>query len=99
MVADGAFSHKRDYVTVLREILNLDGHPNCITGSKVMAILLNRWALPIGGASAVKSVRLQPNNYRVTCFTGAPQYFLCTRSHQNWLRIYLSARECKGICT
>ena len=76
MVEDGAFSHKRDYVTILKEILNLDGHPNCITGSKVTAILLNRWALPIGGASAVKSVRLQPNNYRVTCLTGAPLYFL-----------------------
>ena len=56
MVEDGAFSHKRYYVTILKEILNLEGHLNCITGSKVTAILLNGW---IGGASAVKGVRLQ----------------------------------------
>ena len=47
MVEDGAFSHKIDYVI----ILNLEGHPNRIPGSKVTAILLNDWILPIGGAS------------------------------------------------
>ena len=51
-VADGAFSHKVDYVTIFKEILNLKGHPNGITGSKVAAILLNGWILPIGGASS-----------------------------------------------
>ena len=45
MVADGAFSH------FFWKILNLEGHPNCITGSKVTAIWLNGWILPIGGAS------------------------------------------------
>ena len=34
-VADGAFSHKIDYVTIFKEILNPKGHPNRITGSKV----------------------------------------------------------------
>ena len=29
-------------------------------GLKVTAILLNGWILPIGGASAVKGLRLQP---------------------------------------
>ena len=29
------------------EILNLEGHPSCITGSRVTAILLNGWILPI----------------------------------------------------
>ena len=43
-----------------KEILNLEGHQNCITGSKVTAILLNGWILPIGGASAVKGLCLQP---------------------------------------
>ena len=43
-----------------KEILNLEEHPNCITGLKVTAILLNWLILPIGGASAVKGVRLQP---------------------------------------
>ena len=48
---DGALSHKIDYVTIFKEILNCAGHPNHITGSKVMAILLNGWILPIGWAS------------------------------------------------
>ena len=51
-IADGAFSHKIDYVTIFKEILNPEGHPNHITGSKVTAILLNGWILPIGGASS-----------------------------------------------
>ena len=29
-VADGAFSHKKDYVTISKEILNPEGHPNRI---------------------------------------------------------------------
>ena len=28
------FGHKIDYVTIFLDILNLKGHPNCITGSK-----------------------------------------------------------------
>ena len=51
MVGDGAFSHKIDYVIILREILNLEEHPNPIAGLKVTAILLNGWILPIVGAS------------------------------------------------
>ena len=41
MVEDGVFSHRIDYVTMFWEIINLKGYPNCITGSKVTAILLN----------------------------------------------------------
>ena len=41
MVEDGAFSYKIDYVTIVQEIINPEGHPNRITGLKVMAILLN----------------------------------------------------------
>ena len=37
-------------------MLNLEGHPNRITGSKVTAIFLNGWILPIGGASAVEGL-------------------------------------------
>ena len=51
-VADGAFSHKLYYVIIFKEILNPEVHPNHITGSKVTAILLNRWILRIGGASS-----------------------------------------------
>ena len=36
------------------DILSLDGHPNCITGSRITAIVLNWWILPIGRASAVQ---------------------------------------------
>ena len=56
MVEDGAFSHKIDYVTIFLEILNLEGHQNRITGSRVTVILLNGWILPIGGASAVEGL-------------------------------------------
>ena len=47
-------SHKKGekknyiYIFILSEILNLKGHPNYITGSKVMAIMLNGFILPIG---------------------------------------------------
>ena len=46
-VADGAFSHKKNYITILKEILNPEEHPNCITGSKVTAILLNGEFCPL----------------------------------------------------
>ena len=52
MDEDGAFSHKIDYITFFQEILNLEGHPNCITGSRDTAILLKGWILPIGEVAA-----------------------------------------------
>ena len=52
MVEDGALSHKTDYVHNNHNLL--EGHSNCITGSRVTAILLNGWILPIGGASTVE---------------------------------------------
>ena len=57
MVEDGAFSHKIDYDTILLAILNLEVHQHRITGSRVTAILMNGWILPIGGASAVEGLR------------------------------------------
>ena len=57
MEGDGAFSHKIDCVTINMKILNLEGHLNCMTGSRVMPILMNGWILPTGGASAVKGLR------------------------------------------
>ena len=57
MVEYGALCHKIDYVTIFYDILNLKGHPNCITGSRITAILLNGWNLPIGGASALEGLR------------------------------------------
>ena len=57
MLEDGAFSHEINYLTIVSEILNLEGHPICITGSRVTAILLNGWILPISGASAVEGLQ------------------------------------------
>ena len=34
----------------------LEGHSNCITGSRVTGILLNELILPIGGASSVEGL-------------------------------------------
>ena len=59
-VGNGASSHKIDYITIFLEILNLEGEQNRITGSKVTAILLNGWILPIGGDASGKGLRLQP---------------------------------------
>ena len=36
----------------------LEGHQNCITGSRVTAIYLNGWILPISGASVMEGVQL-----------------------------------------
>ena len=36
---NGAFSQKVDFVTIFKEILNLEEHQNRISGSKVTAIL------------------------------------------------------------
>ena len=47
MVADGAFSHKIDFITIFKEILNPEGHSHRITGSKVTAILLNAGFCPL----------------------------------------------------
>ena len=47
---DGAFSNLICYFKISLKFLNLEGHPNPITGSRVMAILLNWWILSNGGA-------------------------------------------------
>ena len=47
---------KIDYVIVIKNFLNPEGHRNPFCGSKVTAILLEGWILPIGGASAVEGL-------------------------------------------
>ena len=74
MVQDGAFSHKGDYVTMFSEILNLEGHPNHITGSRVTATLLNGWILPICGASLVEGLR---STFTPSSFPGARVWVGC----------------------
>ena len=56
-VRDRSSSYKIDYVIVMKTFLNPEGHQNRITGTKVTAILLKGWILPIGGASAVEGLR------------------------------------------
>ena len=50
-VEDSSSSYKIDYVIVIKTFLNPEGHPNRISGSKVTAILLKGWILPIGGSA------------------------------------------------
>ena len=42
---------------MIKIFLNPKGHKNAIGGSKVTAILLMGWILPIGGASAREGLR------------------------------------------
>ena len=49
------YGHKIEFF--FQEILNLEGHPNRITGSRFTAIWLNGWILPIGGATLVEGLR------------------------------------------
>ena len=57
MVRVSTSSYKIDHVIVIKTFLNPEGHQNPISGSKVTAILVKGWILPIGGASAVEGLR------------------------------------------
>ena len=43
---------KQIILTFISDILNSEGHHNSCVGSKVMAILINGWILPTGGAAS-----------------------------------------------
>ena len=45
---------------MIKNLLNPKEHQNIISGSKVTAILLRGWILPICGFSAGEGLRLQP---------------------------------------
>ena len=51
-VRDSSSSYKIDYVIVIKNFLNPEGHQNSTSTLKVTAILLKGWILPIGGALA-----------------------------------------------
>ena len=53
---------------MIKNFINSEGHQNPISASKVTAILLKGWILPIGGASAGEGLRLQPAQQ--ACFIG-----------------------------
>ena len=60
MVENCALNHEIYYFTTCKKILNLEEHPNRITGSKITEILLDGRILPIGEAPAGKGLCLQP---------------------------------------
>ena len=66
---DSSSSYKIDYVLVIKNFLNPEGHKNLISGSKVTAILLKGWIRPIGEASPGEGLRLQPAQQ--ACFISA----------------------------
>ena len=47
------------HVIGIKDFLNPEGHQNPISGSKVTAILLKGWILPIDGASLGEGLGLQ----------------------------------------
>ena len=53
MFWDGAFNRKRGWLNLFCYSLSWRNW-NCITGSRVTAILLNWWILPIGGVALVR---------------------------------------------
>ena len=57
LVRDCSSSYEIDLVIVIWNFVNSKGHQNRIRSSKVTAILLKGWILPIGGASAVEGLR------------------------------------------
>ena len=64
---------------MIKNFINPEGHQNPISGSKVKAILLKGWILPIGGASSGESLRLQPP--KQDCFNF--NYFLIEEHNKN----------------
>ena len=51
-VRDSSSSYRIDYVIVIKNFLNREGHQNRITGSKVTTILVKGQILPIGGVAS-----------------------------------------------
>ena len=47
-IRDSTSSYKIDYLIIIKNFLNPEGHHNPFSGSKVTAILLKEWIWPIG---------------------------------------------------
>ena len=95
MIVDGAFNHKMDWLMKSLEILNLKGHQNRIIGSKVTAILLNGWVMPIGGVVSEESA---PAACPAALFLPSPQE-LGTRSgcHHSCLLVFMHSVPSKDV--
>ena len=76
MIRNGAFSHKIDNITFLGDI-NLEGHQNRITGSRVRAIFLNGWIFPFGQSGEARNPKIHDMKTR------NPQTF---KAHSNTKR-------------
>ena len=89
---------------MINTFLNPEGHQNRITGSKVTAILLKVWILPIGGASAVEGLRSTglPRLVYISCVTYHVWhvtyhifiYFLHKRPSSQWRVWYQQVLTC-----
>ena len=63
---------------MIKNFLNPEGHQNPISGSKITVILLKRWILLIGGASAGEGLRLQPAQQAcLSCPSGEKKISVC----------------------
>ena len=60
-------SYKIDYVIVIKNFLNPEGHQNPISGSKVMAILLKGWIWPICGVASGRVCACSLHSRLVLC--------------------------------
>ena len=59
-VRDSFSSYKIEYVIVIKDFLNHQGHQNRISGSKVMAILVKEGRFAYWWSCIGKGLRLQP---------------------------------------
>ena len=77
MAGYGAFSHKIDNITIFKKILNLKRHQNCITSSRVTAILLNGWIFPIRQSGEASPGGVCPSySKKKDCLTSCKGIFL-----------------------
>ena len=65
-------SYKIDSVIVIKNFLNPEGHQNPISGSKVTAMLLKGWILPIGGVASGRVCACSLRSRLVTYMTTNP---------------------------
>ena len=60
-------NYRINYLILIKNFLNPEGHQNAINGSKVWTILLKEWILPIGRASVGEGLRLNNYNQKKQC--------------------------------
>ena len=80
-VRDRCSSYKIDYVIVIKNFLNPEGHQNPISGSKVTAILLKGWILLVYRASAREGLPCSLRNRLVTMYSKSTAHIRSNGSH------------------